>query len=233
MIRCYNCNEEYQLYYYYILKKYKIEDGEERSIGARKFCSEDCIEEFRRNGSDDSREFFNTSPDERIRMYEMSRCVGYYDCERLDNIREMCEDREEKTLQRVSRPDIGIVSMPTAMDLSRAMAPECSPGEVGIIKASIQLIDSIEQFDYKMREINASILENSRVNTLVNQEMLKNIQEVSKINNKMYENTVASEKINKEILNHTKYVKWFTILLLIATVINAAIIFYQVFIMPK
>jgi len=88
-------------------------------------------------------------------LYRITRCVGYYDCERLGNLRIACESREPV-----------VKSGPFDL-LHIQLRPNCSPAEVSIIKSSLKLLDLLEQFE--------------RNSTQLSQEMLRHTKEMNRL----------------------------------------------------
>lgn len=145
-MKCYQCNKELDKFDFLSLSKYReIED--EKILGKPfNFCSKGCVEAFSKS-KENLRDF---------ELYEINRCVGYYDCERLDNLRRMCE--ETKAIKK----EVGLFSLPHI-----PMLRKCSPAEVGIIKSNLRLLDLFEKFD--------------KTSTEITQEMLKHTKKMSRL----------------------------------------------------
>lgn len=156
-MKCDQCNSELYKFNFLSLRKYKEIDDEEILEESFDFCSKDCAENFLRNKENL----------ENFELYEINRCVGYYDCERLDNLRRMCEDA------KAIKDETELFSL-----LHIPIARKCSPGEVGIIKSSLKLLDLLEKFD-----------ETSKV---INQEMLKHTKEMNKLTKLILFFTIAN-----------------------------------------
>lgn len=187
------------------------------------FCSGECLDAFIKS--------IDTKNDSVLYdFYTASLCPAFYDCERLDNLREKCIYWEE--IEDDSPP-----SNPFSIGISLAkLKPinmQCGSGDVALIKSSIKLIDCINDFDEKMRTINVGILDNSNASLEANREILKNTEESAKLNEKMYDNTIESGKLNIEMLEQTVYLKWYTIALIILTLINVGLLVYQIFFSGK
>jgi hypothetical protein len=164
---CYFCKKTLAPFNYFSLRKYKesdVVDDDDILLESYDFCSTVCSTQFLKS--------FKFSDE--FDFFEMIRCVGYYDCKRLDNLRRMCESMEKRNPNN------------TPLFLVGGMAPHCNPAEVGIIKSNIKLIDLIEKFDK------------------------------------------TSTKISEDMLDHTKQMKWLTAVVLIISLLNLLMLFYQI-----
>lgn len=106
------------------------------------FCCNDCLKDYMNEHENDLKDF---------ELNKVSRCVGYYDCLRLDNIRGICEDIEP--FQKKGYP----------LDLARSLRPpQCNPGNVAIIKSSIKMMDLFEKFDAASTQISSEMLDHTK-----------------------------------------------------------------------
>jgi len=139
-MNCENCDNELYEFDFLSLRKYERDGDDECLIESHGICSRDC--------ADSLREGLNNTDD--FRLYEVKRCVGYYDCERLDNLRGMCENKEE----------VG-VSYPFGLRPT-ALIRQCEPAQVGIIKSSLKLLDLMDDFDKKSTDLNNKMLKHTK-----------------------------------------------------------------------
>jgi hypothetical protein len=195
---CEQCNGSLNKFCFLSLRKYEIvgegDDYDEYLVEAHNFCSEECVNKF-----------LERSVRKDFTLYKISRCVGYYDCQRLDNIRRMCEDKEELTSQKR-----GLFLMPNISPLNR----RCEPAQVGIIKSSLALLDLFESYKSESSEINKQFLENAK--------------EAGEINKQILTNTRQSGEVNKQMLKYTKHLTILTVLIAFFTVVNIVLIVYKI-----
>jgi len=126
-MKCEQCGNELYEYNFLSLRKYENVDDDEYLTESHNFCSVECAKNFiEGKGKEITNEF---------ELYRITRCVGYYDCERLGNLRIACESREPV-----------VKSGPFDL-LHIQLRPNCSPAEVSIIKSSLKLLDLLEQFE--------------------------------------------------------------------------------------
>lgn len=140
---CSRCKNEIEnLNFYSLRKNDKILD----------FCCKDCITDYMNEHKNDLKGF---------ELNKVSRCVGYYDCLRLDNIRGICEDVDP--VQKKSH----------AFDLARSLKPpQCNPGNVAIIKSSIKMMDLFEKFDAASTQISSEMLDHTKAMSKLTKWML-------------------------------------------------------------
>jgi hypothetical protein len=144
-LSCSQCKKSLDPFNYFSLRKYEDSDDiddDDILLESYNFCSTECSKKFLQGL--DSPEGFD--------FFEMSRCVGYYDCKRLDNLRRMCESKELKSLSNA--PDFMLSSL--------VRPPVCSPAEVGIIKSNIRLLDLFEKFDEVSTNISKEMLDHTK-----------------------------------------------------------------------
>lgn len=112
------------------------------------FCSLECLKKFV-NSIENVEDY---------KIYEVTRCVGYYDCKKLSNLRRMCESVVPLEVEDITSSRVSAFEVLAA----KAMYPSCSPAEVGIIKSSIKLLDIFEKFDREATKINKEMLHHTR-----------------------------------------------------------------------
>lgn len=142
-LSCFQCKKTLNPFNYLSLRKYEEIDDNERLKVSYDLCSTECLNKILES---------EVSYDNGFEFCEISRCVGYYDCKRMDNLRRICESRELKSLSNHS-----IYGLVTAR-----RAPACSPAEVGIIKSNIKLLDLIDKFDKSSTQISKETLEHTK-----------------------------------------------------------------------
>ncbi len=135
-------------------------------------------------------------------LYEIQRCVSYYDCERLNNLRIMCEKKKRTGLT-------GIFD-----GIATAFYPVCKPAQVGIIRASISLIDAVTNFDNRSSKQNEQSIKQGELSI----QLLESIKEFSD----------SSSKLNEEMLKHNKSMNWLTKLILILAGATLVMIIVQI-----
>ncbi len=91
------------------------------------FCSRECLLEY-----------FDTNKIEIIQIDEVSRCVAYFRCKEIGNLRKMCTKKE--TIQ--GEYEINILCHENF----------CAPANAGIILSSHKIISSLREFDEKVTE---------------------------------------------------------------------------------
>lgn len=130
---CDYCGGELNKFDFLSLQKYEVENQYEEPVlvDYYDFCSEECARKFQEEHS--LKDF---------ELYRITRCATYYECEKLGNLRNMC-DKEELVNGR-SYPLIPNIN-PTTW---------CEPAQGGIIKSNIKLIDSLKKFDKTSKRAN-------------------------------------------------------------------------------
>lgn len=139
-MNCENCDNKLYKFDFLSLRKYGEIDDVEYLDESHNICSINCANIVKGGLK---------NPDD-FRLYEVKRCVGYYECERLDNLRGICENKEE----------VG-VSHPFGINLS-GLNRQCEPAQVGIIKSSLKLLDLMDEFDKKSTDLNNKMLKHTK-----------------------------------------------------------------------
>lgn len=148
---CENCENELDYFHFLALKNYEISKGNKTLKMQFNFCSSKCMTQFIGKYKDNTFKDFDP--------YEISRCGGYKDCEKINNLRRMCETSKQLNVKSsIFNPGF----MPTFY---------CKPGELGIIRASLKLMDILESFDEKYQA-------SSREMSLQSQEMIKHSRDM-------------------------------------------------------
>ena len=193
-MNCKQCSKELYEHNFLSLRKYEKIEDEDYLIGSHDFCSKECADKFKekQKNQDD------------LELFEIRRCVGYHDCERLDNLRGICETKE-----RVNSGGGGIFGL-SLPPLNRM----CEPAQVGIIKASLGLLDVLDSFGELSLKHNKQMLKQEKSNS----ELLKSMDDVNKI----------SSKLNKKMLNQTEKMNMLTKLILIITGVNLGFLIIQI-----
>lgn len=143
-MECLACEKDLNEYNFLSLRKYKFPKKTKCLEEAYDFCTIKCIDKFLETVNDDHFKDFQ--------KYKISRCGAYKDCERIDNLRNMCESAEN-VIREPNQFPIGPL---------RYLSPSCGPGEVGIIRASIRLMDILEGFDTKYQESSNELINHSK-----------------------------------------------------------------------
>jgi len=139
-MKCEQCSNQLYEYNFLSLRKYREINDDEILEESHDFCSTECAKKFI-EGREVTGEF---------ELYEITRCVGYYDCERLDNLRVACESREPVVKS-------GPFDLPHTQ-----LRPNCSPAEVGMIKSSLKLLDLFEQFERSSTQLSQEMLDHTK-----------------------------------------------------------------------
>ncbi len=139
-MKCENCGKKMYEYNFASFRKYEKRDKVKVLLESHDFCSKKCATDFK-NKLDSS---------DNYEIYEITRCNGYYDCEKLGNLRVMCEKKKRVGLSGLLD---GFISF---------LTPECDPAKVGIIKSSVKLLDLMTKFDEKSTKLNNKILEHTK-----------------------------------------------------------------------
>jgi hypothetical protein len=117
--KCENCKEPIDNYEFYRLFKYK--SGTENIVDSKNFCSKDCLENFYEDKKTESKYY---------KKEKVNRCVSYYDCEELDNLRRLCEKKEQ--VDQIE--DAYLYNYPLLIGVNF-----CEPADAGLIKSAVLL----------------------------------------------------------------------------------------------
>ncbi|MBQ6139332.1 MAG: hypothetical protein IJI80_06605 [Methanobrevibacter sp.] len=111
------------------------------------FCSNDCCKEnFNKTGYQDYIRF--------------STCVGYYDCEKLNNIDDRC-----RTSNKINFSQFGSSSI----DL---LPNRCPPAEISIIRTNMKLYNFVKQSEEQSSKLNEETLNLTKYNVKLTKAML-------------------------------------------------------------
>lgn len=151
-IKCEQCGKESEGYYFLSFRKHNF-DGERRTVTKHlDFCSKKCAETY----------IAKAESLEGMNLFKITRCVGYYDCDRLDNLRVMCEDEEALKGRGGSIYSI-INGMTNAIDsIIRAKSRTCNPSDVAIIKASLKMMDMTEKFNESSTKLSNEMIKHTK-----------------------------------------------------------------------
>lgn len=120
---CDSCKKKIKIHTLFALRKY---DSEHEISDEKLFCSKNCLDTFSEDGYED------------YEQEELSRCASYYDCQKLDNLRGLCEKSE-------SIEDNSSYLFPIISPINF-----CKPAEAGIIKSTIKLYEQAEKSSKQM-----------------------------------------------------------------------------------
>lgn len=146
-MKCDFCKTDLNEYEFYALRKYKDPEKTIGLMASFNFCNKGCIDNY--IDLDDENIFKSFD------KYSISRCGAYKDCERINNLRVMCEDVEPLYKSYNPMDPLG------TLNFAKTLAPHCQPGEVGIIRASIKLMDILETFDKKYQKSSNEMISQS------------------------------------------------------------------------
>lgn len=131
---CSQCGEPINNFDYYLTLK-----------GEYIFCSEDCCEEFYEEHNE-----YDTFENEIL-------CPAYYDCEKFDNIRNMCI--------HTSKLRFGLAKLNLENSVVTNSVEWCSPADVTIIRSNIKLFDFVKKTEEESSKLNQETLKHTRINT--------------------------------------------------------------------
>lgn len=116
------------------------------------FCSKECCEEFYEEHNE-----YDTFENEIL-------CPAYYDCEKFDNIRNMCI--------HTSKLRFGLAKLNLENSVVTNSVEWCSPADVTIIRSNIKLFDFVKKTEEESSKLNQETLKLTRINTLLAVAML-------------------------------------------------------------
>lgn len=139
LMKCSKCNTEYDIQDFISFRKYDNEGFLLNNLDLCNNCKNKSIQQ------DKFDELKDKLADKGYKLYEISRCSCYDDCKKIDNIRRMCEKKEEVD----KSPDFG--SFPLSINW-------CNPAEGGIIRASVKLYELFDNYDKSSTELSKNML---------------------------------------------------------------------------
>jgi hypothetical protein len=143
-MECSICKNKYDIQDFNSLRIYNNDDN---LIRKRDMC-DNCINEL--SEKEKLEEFFDKFREKGYKLYKISRCPIFDDCEKINNLRIMCESKEA-------------VDKSSSFDFHVNLPPSwCDPAEAGIITASIKLYDLFDNYDKNSTELSNNMLSYTR-----------------------------------------------------------------------
>lgn len=139
---CIECNQPIKNHTFYSLRKYDEGATDCESKGLKEclnFCSGTCLHDYQEQ-IDNAEEYH---------LYEVTRCASYYDCLKINNLRQMCTKENRLDYEPASfgyLPNMSMINF-------------CKPADAGIIKASLNIHKQLEE---SSKQIEESSIQNSR-----------------------------------------------------------------------
>lgn len=144
-MKCSQCQKNYDLQTF---NSFRIYDDDDYLVKKYDLCN-DCIDQLEKN--DKLNEFMDKAIKKGYKAYEISRCSTYDDCAKINNLRIMCEKKEELGEPAESSDPFFIKSFVKPVTW-------CDPADAGIIRASVRLNELFDNYDKNSTELSNNML---------------------------------------------------------------------------